>query len=260
MPELPEVQGYKTYIDSTSLHHTIESMDCRDDRLLKKDIRTFKKHLVGVQLSGTRRIGKYSFVETTGDKILVMHFGMTGKPTYYKDADARPKFGHIVLSFENGFQLVFENKRKFGWWDLIDDIEAYKKEHDLSDDARELSLDDFKKSLSSRKTDIKKVIMDQSVAAGIGNWLADEVLYQAKIHPQLKVADMSEERIEHLHKTMQEVIEVTIEHDAHYSDFPDHYLMHIREEGADCHHTSSKIKKIKVGGRATYFSPQWQEK
>lgn len=259
MPELPEVHGYKVYVDSTCLHQQITNFDCQDKRLLKKSQPTFEKYLLGNELSKTTRIGKYLFVETTGDKILVMHFGMTGRPNYYKSADDRPKFGHIELTFENGFHFAFENKRKFGWWDLIDSIEDYKKEHNLSDDARDLSLEDFKNSLSTRKTHIKKVLLDQSVCAGVGNWMADEILYQAKMHPKKKVEEMTGTDVENVFKAMKKVIEVAIEYDAHYSDFPDEFLMHFREKEGICHHTGGEIEKITVGGRATYFSPDWQK-
>jgi len=258
MPELPEVHGYKVYIDSTCLHQKIMSVECRDTRLFKKPAAYFDQFLVGEEFSKTVRIGKYLFLETNGSKVLVMHFGMTGRPNYYKSVEHRPKFGHIVLTFENGFHFAFENKRKFGWWDLIDSIEDYKNDHGLSDDARDLSLEDFKKSLKYRKTHIKKVLLDQSVAAGVGNWMADEILYQAKMHPKTKVENMTNTDIENVYHAMKKVIEVAIEHEAHYSDFPEDFLMHFRKEDAICFHTGDKIEKIKVGGRSTYFSPEWQ--
>jgi len=259
MPELPEVHGYKVYIDSTTLHQKVVSVECRDNRLFKKPAGDFDKFLVGEELTRTVRIGKYLFIETTGSKILVLHFGMTGRPNYYKSVEDRPKFGHIVLTFENGFHFAFENKRKFGWWDLIDSIEDYKNDHGLSDDARDLGLEDFKKSLQTRKTHIKKVLLDQSVAAGVGNWMADEILYQAKMHPKMKVENMIDADVENVFNAMKKVIEVAIENDAHYSDFPEDFLMHFRKEDATCFHTGNKIEKIKLGGRATYFSPDWQK-
>jgi formamidopyrimidine-DNA glycosylase len=259
MPELPEVQGYKTYIDSTSLHQRITEVDCRDTKLLKKPKADFDAYLYNQELTETQRIGKYLFLKTTGKKILVMHFGMTGRPHYYKNEEDRPKFGHLELSFENGFHFAFENKRKFGWWDLIDSIADFKASHKLSDDARDLTLEDFKQSFNGRKTDIKKIIMDQSVAAGVGNWMADEILYQSKIHPRKKVIEMTDTDIKSVFDAMKKVIEVAIENHAHYKDFPKTFLMHFRKEGATCYHTGAQIEKIKVGGRTTYFSPQWQE-
>ena len=259
MPELPEVEGYKVYIDSTALHKKITAFECRDNRLLKTSKADFEEHLINQELTSTKRIGKYLFIKTSGKKILVMHFGMTGRPNYYKEIEERPKYGHIVLTFENGFHFAFECKRKFGWWDLIDSIAAYKKERKLSDDARDLSLEDFKTAVSHRKTFIKAVLMDQSVAAGIGNWMADEILYQSRIHPEIKVQDLSEKDMELIFKSMKKVIEVAIENDAHYDDFPKDFLIHFRKEGAICFHTGVKIEKIKVGGRSTYFSPEWQK-
>ncbi len=258
MPELPEVHGYKVYIESTSLHQTITNIDCRDTRLLKKTPHDFEQALLGNKLTSTLRIGKYLFITTCTDHVLVMHFGMTGRPNYYKSAEDRPKFGHIELTFDNGFHFAFENKRKFGWWDLTTSIQNFKKDHGLSDDARELTLEQFIDALSSRKTHIKKVLLDQGVAAGIGNWMADEILYQAQINPKTKVEQMDYDQKVAVFRAMKKVIEVAIKHDAHYSDFPNDFLMHFRKEGGTCYHTGGSIEKIKVGGRSTYYSPQWQ--
>lgn len=258
MPELPEVQGYKVYIDSTCLHQTITAIDCSDKRLFKKPAIDFANYLIGEQFTRTVRIGKYLFVETTGDRILVMHFGMTGRPYYYKSAMDRPKSGHIELTFNNGFHFAFENKRKFGWWNLIDSIAEYKKEHGLSNDARDLSFKDFAASLTARKTDIKKVLLDQSVCAGVGNWMADEILYQSRMNPKKKVNDLNENEVKTVFDAMKKVIEVAIENEAHYDDFPEDFLMHFRKKGGICFHTGIKIIKEKVGGRATYYSPAWQ--
>jgi len=259
MPELPEVHGYQTYINSTCLHQKIIAFDCKDNRLLKQPKQDFEANLIGEELTKTERIGKYLFIHTSGKKILLMHFGMTGRPNYFKSKEDRPKFGHIMLSFNSGFHFAFENKRKFGWWNLVDSVSAYQKAHRLSDDARDLTFKQFKSSFENRKTQVKKVIMDQSVAAGIGNWMADDILYQAKIHPNMKVEAMDENDIKSIYDAMQNVIEIAIKHEAHYSDFPKEFFIHIREEGANCHHTDCKIEKIKVGGRTTYFSPKWQK-
>ncbi|WP_124978779.1 Fpg/Nei family DNA glycosylase [Nonlabens xiamenensis] len=260
MPELPEVHGYQQYVNSTILHKEILEMECRDERLLKRPIKAFKELLIGNQFTGTQRIGKYLFLETSNQTSLVMHFGMTGRPSYYKDAAQRPKFGHIVLSLVNDFQFAFENKRKFGWWDIAENIEEYRKEHGLSKDARSLSLEEFRENLSNRKTDIKKVIMDQSVCAGVGNWMADEILFQAQVHPEKKLADMDDQQVSNVYKALQDVIETAIDNDAHYDDFPKNYLIHHRKEGGSCPQTGASIQKIKVGGRSTYFSPEWQKK
>ncbi|MEM6525412.1 MAG: DNA-formamidopyrimidine glycosylase family protein [Bacteroidota bacterium] len=258
MPELPEVETFKKYIDKTSLDQKIVAIECADQRLLKKDLEMFEEALIGHSFTQTQRIGKYLFLKTTGNHILVMHFGMTGKPEYYYDPEARPKYAHIVYSFGSGYHLGFLNRRKFGWNDLTTSIEAYQNQVGLSTDARDLSFEGFISSLKKRKTHIKAVIMDQSVAAGIGNWMADEILYQSRIHPERKVNQLSKEELKTIYDRMQEVIELAIDKEAVYRLFPENYFIHIRKEGAICHRTGAEIQKLIVGGRSTYYSPGWQ--
>ncbi|MEM9337707.1 MAG: DNA-formamidopyrimidine glycosylase family protein [Bacteroidota bacterium] len=147
MPELPEVETFRKYIDQTSLNQRIVKIDCRDERLLKKDISRFESGLIGQCFTETQRIGKYLFLKTTGDSVLVMHFGMTGKPEYYHGPDARPKYAHIVYHFDNGYHLGFLNRRKFGWNDLTENITAYQQEVGLSTDARNLTYETFYQSV-----------------------------------------------------------------------------------------------------------------
>jgi formamidopyrimidine-DNA glycosylase len=258
MPELPEVHGYQQYINATALRQKIVAMECRDDRLLKKSIAEFKNQLIGEEWVATDRIGKYLFVTLSNGVVLVMHFGMTGRPNYYHDADHRPRFGHIVLTFENGYHFAFENKRKFGWWDITDSVEGFRIAHKLSKDARDLSLSEFKDAVSGRKTAIKNIIMNQSVTAGVGNWIADDVLYQSRIHPQTKASDLDEKQLHIIYDKLQHVIEVAIDKEAHYVDFPDYFLIHNRKGRDHCFHTGDELIKIKVGGRTTYVSENWQ--
>ena len=162
MPELPEVETFKKYIDASSLDQKIIGIDCADHRLLKKEQEQFESNLVGHRFTETYRIGKYLFLKTTGSKILVMHFGMTGRPAYYYGAEARPKYAHIVYRFSNGYNLGFQNRRKFGWNDLTDNIEEYQKQIGLSTDARELTFEAFK-NRTTETEDLRKTGIDGSV-------------------------------------------------------------------------------------------------
>ncbi|MGB3590354.1 MAG: DNA-formamidopyrimidine glycosylase family protein [Nonlabens sp.] len=258
MPELPEVYGYQQYINATSLNQKIVGMDCRDKRLLRGSLAVFKKEIIDQSWIKTERIGKYLFVHLSSGKVLVMHFGMTGRPTYFSNIEDRPRFGHIVVAFENGFHFAFENKRKFGWWELTDSVEKYRKANKLSIDARDLTFDEFYKGVKHRKTAIKNVLMNQSVCAGVGNWIADDVLYQAKVHPLEKAFELSESEIKLLYDKLQHVLDIAIRLEAHYVDFPDYFLIHNRKGREHCYHTGDELEKIKIGGRTTYYSPGWQ--
>ncbi len=260
MPELPEVETFKRYIDKTSLYQRITHIDCADHRLLKQDQLFFEEALVGQEFTETFRVGKYLFLKTSGQHSLVMHFGMTGKPEYFADMEARPRFAHIVYHFASGYHLGFLNRRKFGWNDLTVDIEAYLQQVGLRKDARDITLEEFIDAIRKRKTYIKAVIMHQSIAAGIGNWIADEMLYQARIHPEKKVGELSDDQLKALYDSLRLTLETAIEKEATYRLFPEHFFIHIRKEGAHCHHTGCPIEKLTVGGRSTYYSPEWQEK
>jgi len=259
MPELPEVHGYQQYINSTCLNHKIVTLDVRDERLIKKPIKAFKEMLLGNSWVSTERVGKYLFVHVSSGDVLVIHFGMTGRPNYYHDSAERPRFGHIDIGFDNGYHFAFENKRKFGWWDITDTVEGYRKEHKLNIDARDLTFSQFIEAAAHRKTAIKNVLMNQSVTTGVGNWIADDVLYQAKIHPLKKANTLSKTELQTIYDKLQHVIEVAINLEARYVDFPDYFLIHVRKGREYCYHTGNELEKIKVGGRTTYFSAEWQE-
>lgn len=258
MPELPEVHGYQQYIIKTCLDQKIISLDVRDNRLIKKPLKDFENILLGNSWVRTERIGKYLFVYVSTGDILVIHFGMTGRPNYYHESVDRPRFGHIDIGFENGYHFAFENKRKFGWWDITNSVENYRKEHKLNIDARDLTFDQFKEAVAHRKTAIKSVLMNQSITTGVGNWIADDVLYQAQIHPLKKANTLNEKELKAIYDKLQHVIEVAIDLEARYKEFPDYFLIHNRKGREFCYHTGNELEKIKVGGRTTYFSSEWQ--
>lgn len=259
MPELPEVYGYQQYVNKTCLEHRIISFDVRDSRLIKKTHKDFEKLLLGNKFIRTDRIGKYLFIHLISGPILVVHFGMTGRPTYYHKSVERPRFGHIDIGFDNGYHFAFENKRKFGWWDITDSIEGYRKEHQLNVDARDLTFDAFTAVAAHRKTAIKNVLMNQSVTTGVGNWIADDVLYQAKIHPLKKANTLSKKELKTIYEKLQHVIDIAIELETRYNDFPEYFLIHNRKGREHCCHTGKELEKIKVGGRTTYYSTAWQK-
>ncbi|TVZ53361.1 Fpg/Nei family DNA glycosylase [Dokdonia sp. Hel_I_53] len=259
MPELPEVYGYQQYINSTCLQQKILSIDVRDTRLIKMPLSDLKKMLIGNSWVGTERIGKYLFIHVNTGEVLVMHFGMTGRPSYYHESVERPRFGHIEIVFDNGYHFAFENKRKFGWWDMTRSVEEYRTAHKLNVDARDLNYGQFKEVVAHRKTAIKNVLMNQSVTTGVGNWIADDVLYQSQIHPLKKANELTEEELKTVYAKLQHVLEVAISHEARYQDFPDYFLIHNRKGREGCYHTGVTLEKIKIGGRTTYYSPEWQK-
>ena len=106
-----------------------------------------------------------------------------------------------------------------------------------------------------RNAAIKSVLLDQSVAAGVGNWMADEMLYRAKIHPEVKASDLNEETLMNLREAMFEVTNVAVENNADSRRFPSDWLFHNRwgkNQNAKMAN-GEKISFCEVGGRTTAF-------
>jgi len=193
--------------------------------------------------------------------VVVFHFGLTGNFYYFNDSEDIPRFTRVLFHFDNGFRLAFVNMRKFGWVDLIDDVDQYRIKRGLGPDAQEISFEEFYKKFRKRKSFIKPKLLDQKLMAGIGNWIADEILYQSQLHPESLIEHLSDEDLRNIYEKMQHILEVAVQEDANYESFPDYFFIHIRKgSSAKCFHTNGPIEKIEVGGRGTYFSPEYQIK
>ncbi|MFA0962099.1 Fpg/Nei family DNA glycosylase [Roseivirga sp. BDSF3-8] len=259
MPELPEVETFKTYFDATSLHQKISKIETDDPVVLSAPADEIKKAAVGQSFEKTERIGKYLFAHLSSGKVLVFHFGMTGHLRYFKDKEDTPKYTQILFSFQEGFHLSFIIKRKFARLGLADTIEEYRRKKKLGTDATELTPSELGEAFSGRKVAVKTVLMDQSVAAGVGNWIADDVLFQIGMHPEKPANELTKDEVEKVYNKLQDILKLAIEKDAHYSEFPDYYLVNHRSKKAKCPHCGKPLQNIKVGGRSTYFCPARQK-
>ncbi|MFD1079596.1 DNA-formamidopyrimidine glycosylase family protein, partial [Longispora fulva] len=149
MPELPEITLFKSYFDETSLHQKIKSIDFLHTGSLQSSKNDFVKALEGKEFTETRRLGKYLLIKTSGDKVLVMHFGMTGELEYYRNQDP-PKYARVIYNFSDDAHLGYLCRRKLGKLFLADSEEEFKKEHSLGTDALELKEKDFMELLEDK--------------------------------------------------------------------------------------------------------------
>jgi len=265
MPELPEVETYRRYFNETALGQTIADILVEDQRQLTTDYDTLQKELKRAQLVKTDRIGKHFLVTLSTGKILVLHFGMTGNLAYYRDEEDTPRFARIVFLLANGFRLAFIDSRKFGRVGLAASIEAYRQEKSLGPDALDITVAQLQTSLQKRKAPIKALLLDQKIIAGIGNWIADEVLYQAQLFPAKPANLLSPTEVKRLHQAIMHVMHTAIEQEANYGSFPKSFLIHARgwddtqvttiAERQMCPKHKKPLTLSKVGGRTTYYCP-----
>lgn len=269
MPELPEVEIRRQYLESSSLHQPIENILVEDVKLLTTDYETLLEKLTERSFISTRRIGKNLFVLTDNPAVILhLHFGMTGDLEYYHSSVDRPRFARIVFQFQNGFNLGFICPRKFERVGLVDNINTYLAQKKIAPDGLEISFTDFSERVARRKSPIKPVLLDQAVVAGLGNWIVDEVLFQARIHPETLANTLTENQLKYLHKAIRYVLETAIQHEAIYSDFPKNFLIHVREWDSSpyddleahkfCPRCRTRIERSDVGGRTTFHCPNCQ--
>lgn len=259
MPELPDVEIYKQYIDSTSLHKTLDQIDVKDDSVMNESAQTFEEQLKSRSFEETRRRGKRLFISTNSEKWLMLHFGMTGSLQYWEDENNIPDHTRMIFRFEKGGKLAYICPRKLGTVDLTDSPDNFCEEHHIGIDALEADADDFRELLNNKRGMIKTALMDQKTIAGLGNVYSDEVLYQCNIHPKTKTNKLDDEQISSLYQTMQRILKTSINNQADPQKMPDHYLINHRQEGADCPDCAGSIKRLKVAGRGCYICPVCQK-
>ncbi|MDX1660571.1 MAG: DNA-formamidopyrimidine glycosylase family protein [Gemmatimonadota bacterium] len=263
MPELPDVQVFKEYLDSTALHREIESVDVGSTDVLE-DVskRELAGSLPGRSIESSRRHGKWLFGELSGDEPgwLLLHFGMTGSLEAWKGEDDPPEHARVRLDFEDGWHLAFVCPRKLGRVGLVDDVEVFVEERELGPDALEVERETFVEALSGKRGTLKGALMNQSLLAGIGNEYSDEILFQAGLHPRTAVSELDEERLGELFDTMREVLETAIEARVDTSRMPDDWHLPHRHGDGTCPKCGKNLQRLAVVGLSVYWSPDAQSR
>lgn len=207
---------------------------------------------------------------------LYLHFGMTGSlvvkgigAAHYKnfsvdDTAWPPRFTKLQLEFNDGTTLAFCDSRRFARSRLLTDPENSPPINKLGWDPLidPVSATEFTQSLTKAKRSIKAVLLDQSFIAGIGNWVADEVLFQTRIHPEQPANSIPVEKSTLLYNTILDVCTHASNVEADYHRFPKEWLFHYRwGKGSS---TVAKvmghsIKHITVAGRTSAYVPALQK-
>jgi len=262
MPELPEVEMFKRYIDSTSLNQKIEQVYVKNKKILRKTSeKKLRTLLRDNSFNETKRIGKHLFLELASGSWMILHFGMTGKVSYFKNRSDQPNHTRLLIKFVNGYFFAFDCQRLFGFVRIIDSINSYTKEKKLGTDALVISQEEFLKDISHRQGQIKAVLMNQHILSGIGNIYADEILFQTRIHPATKSNLLSMKQRLKLFENISSVLHIAVEKKADFSKYPDYFLIPHRSKKGVCPlKEDHQLKTMKVSGRTSYFCPIHQKK
>ncbi len=265
MPELPEVENYRRYLNATALHKEIQNVEIGSAKILRGiSGRALKRNLRGRRMERSRRHGKHLLVALDDGMWLTLHFGMTGRLTYFQSLVDDPEHDRLRLDFDNGYHLAFDNQRLLGRVGLVPDADAFIAAEQLGPDAMDSNVDReaFLKLMRGRKGYIKTALVDQSLLAGIGNIYSDEILFKARLHPKHLVQDLTDKELSSLYRTIRKVLEVAIDRGAGSEELVDRlpatYLLPNRKKGERCPRCGSTIRTLRVVGRTAYYCPRCQ--
>lgn len=257
MPELPDVEVFRGIAEEHGLNRTIETVSVRPDGMTMTVAEsTLRDALLGHTLTATHRWGKHLFLRSGEDRRrwLRLHFGMTGSLVSLEGGDQEPEHTRLRLDFRGGTALAFPCPRKFGEIGLVDDPAAFADRQGLGPDYLHDGVGPatFRDRLADRRGGIKSALMDQGLMAGLGNIYADETLFQAGLHPETPVPEVSADRLEDLFDTAIDVIHGAVDARVDAGRMPDDWLLPQREDGRDCPRCDGTLRKTQVNGRPTY--------
>lgn len=220
MPELPEVEVVRRGLEDHMVGHTIVSATVLHPRAVRNQLGggpEIEANIAGLRVSAAKRRGKFLWLElidapsgeTRPDLGLLVHLGMSGQ-MLIKEPDA-PISPHLraKVELDNGDEVWFVDQRTFGYWwlgDLVDGVPE-RVSHiatDVLDESADFSA--IARNLKSRKSEIKRLLLNQEIVSGIGNIYADEMLWQAKIHPLQRADRLSLARLEELLQAGKDVM------------------------------------------------------
>jgi len=261
MPELPEVETFKRYLDSTSLHQRIFNVEVRDAYVLKHiSARGLALRLKGRRFENSHRHGKHLFVRSGDELWLRLHFGMTGWLQYLKRDEETPNTARVLFRFGNNRRLAFDDQRKFGEVELIKNVDEFLQTRGIGPDALEITLSEFKLILGKHRGAVKAILLNQQLIAGIGNLYADEILFRARMHPGTDAGRLNDKDLNRLFRAMRHVLEKAIALKTDFNRLPKSWLLTHRGKRGRCPRCGRTLKSATIGGRTSWFCAHCQKR
>lgn len=233
-----------------------------------------KRDIRGRKITGLSRRGKVLFFELAGKpaRKIALHFRMSGRllVSSSKSKPASDKWTHFRWRLSGSREIRFIDPRKFGvvWYGTGDELSKYPYLKSLGRDARDIPKKVFTAALRKKTGMVKAVLLRQDVLSGIGNIMADETLWRAKIHPKTKIADLSLGALNNLHSALTATISAMLSAGGtSLRDWghPDGKRGGYQEKrkiygkaGEPCPRCKTKLERIVVGSRGTTVCPKCQ--
>jgi formamidopyrimidine-DNA glycosylase len=246
MPELPEAERARQTLES-ALGRRIVGVDDHDTYVCRPHSPgELAAALTGHTLATAHRRGKFMWLETDDGPALGLHLGMAGRIVV--DPEDTTRWDRFTLEFADGGRLVLRDKRRLGRAVLNPDFSH------VGPDAAEVGRDEFRRLIGAGRAPIKARLLDQHAISGIGNLLADQILWQARISPLRSTAGLSTGELDRLRREVRAAVRSAIRKGgAHTGNF-----IQARRHDGVCPRDGHRLERGRVGGRTTYWCPRCQ--
>jgi formamidopyrimidine-DNA glycosylase len=257
VPELPDVEGFRRELAATLPGRRIREVHALDASILRNGSpQRLGRALRGDRFTAPRRHGKWLILPTRRGRALLVHSGMTGHP-YYAPHGECERHDRLAVVLDRG-QFRYADQRKLrGVW-LADDERAIASiTGEQGPDVLDGDHGALVAALRGGRGRLKSVLTDQARVAGIGNLLADEICWQARLHPELGVGELDEPGLRRLATVARRVTRTAARH----GRVPPlrGWLTRVRDEpDARCPRCRTRLHASRVGGRRTLWCPRCQ--
>lgn len=246
MPELPEAERARLTLEAAT-GRVIADVDDRDSYVCRPHAPgEIADALRGHTLAQAHRLGKFLWVQTEDGPTLGLHLGMAGRIVL--DPEESSRWDRFTLHFDDGGSLALRDKRRLGRARLNPD-HAH-----VGPDAQLVTREEFRRRVGRGSAPIKARLLDQHAISGVGNLLADQALWQARIAPTRPVSTLSIEELDRLRREVRSAVRSAVRAGgAHTGRF-----VQAREREGSCPRDGHPLSRARVGGRTTYWCPECQ--
>ncbi|WEO99658.1 DNA-formamidopyrimidine glycosylase family protein [Streptomyces sp. FXJ1.172] len=259
MPELPDVESFRRVLNTCCRGRRVRRVEVRDAGVLRGvTAKRLRREVEGQRLGRPRRHGKLLVVPIGDGPALVWHFGMTGELLSASADDPPATHDRVVLTFDDERQLRYRDQRKLQGIRLSPNPRTLERLLDeLGPDALDMTRPDFLDLLTRHRGAVKGVLMDQSLIAGLGNLLSDEILWRARVAPRRPARDLDDAEARHIFTAMRRVL-ATATRDGCVP--PRRTWLTGRRDDAEpeCPRCGARLRSSRVSGRRTVWCENCQ--
>jgi formamidopyrimidine-DNA glycosylase len=248
MPELPEVEVARQTLEKV-LGRRITAVDDHDTYVCRPHSPgEIAAGLIGHEFVSAHRRGKFMWLETEDGPSLGLHLGMAGKIVLEAPGEV-PRWDRFAVEFEDGSRFALRDKRRLGRAVLNPDFSH------VGPDAAGVGREEFRRLIGAGRAPVKARLLDQRWISGVGNLLADEILWQARLSPRRSVATLSTDELDRLRRELRAAIRSAIRKGGAHTG---RFIAARGRDGACPRDGHAPLERATIGGRTTYWCPVCQ--